>query len=101
MIKKAAHLYKQTLMICSLILSMLAAGGVQTTFAQENEGVTYASVIMYHRFGENRYPSTNTTIEQLESHIAYLQEGGFTIMALLCHQLGERRGAGLRHWRQV
>ena len=82
MIKKAAHLYKQALMICSLILSMLAAGGVQTTFAQENEGVTYASVIMYHRFGENRYPSTNTTIEQLESHIAYLQEGGFTIMAL-------------------
>ena len=82
MIKKAAHLYKQTLMICSLILSMLAAGGVQTTFAQENEGVTYASVIMYHRFGEDRYPSTNTTIEQLESHIAYLQEGGFTIMAL-------------------
>lgn len=82
MIKKAAHLYKQTLMICSLILSMLAAGGVQTTFAQDNEGVTYASVIMYHRFGEDRYPSTNTTIEQLESHIAYLQEGGFTIMAL-------------------
>lgn len=82
MIKKAAHLYKQTLMICSLILTMLAAGGVQTTFAQENEGVTYASVIMYHRFGEDRYPSTNTTIEQLESHIAYLQEGGFTIMAL-------------------
>ena len=82
MIKKAAHLYKQTLMICSLILSMLAAGGVQTTFAQENEGVSYASVIMYHRFGEDRYPSTNTTIEQLESHIAYLQEGGFTIMAL-------------------
>ena len=82
MIKKAAHLYKQTLMICSLILSMLAAGGVQTTFAQDNEGVTYASVIMYHRFGEDRYPSTNTTIEQFESHIAYLQEGGFTIMAL-------------------
>ena len=82
MIKKAAHLCKQTLMICSLILSMLAAGGVQTTFAQDNEGVTYASVIMYHRFGEDRYPSTNTTIEQLESHIAYLQEGGFTIMAL-------------------
>lgn len=82
MIKKAAHLYKQTLMICSLILSMLAAGGVQTTFAQDNEGVTYASVIMYHRFGEDRYPSTNTTIEQLESHIAYLQEGGFTLMAL-------------------
>ena len=82
MIKKAAHLYKQAMTICSLILSMLAAGGVQTTFAQDNEGVTYASVIMYHRFGEDRYPSTNTTIEQLESHIAYLQEGGFTIMAL-------------------
>lgn len=82
MIKNAARLFKQTLIIGSLILSSLTASGVPAAYAQENDGVTYASVIMYHRFDEERYPSTNTTIEQLESHIAYLQEGGFTIMAL-------------------
>ena len=82
MIKNAARVFKQTLIIGSLILSSLTASGVPAAYAQENDGVTYASVIMYHRFDEERYPSTNTTIEQLESHIAYLQEGGFTIMAL-------------------
>lgn len=82
MIKNAARLFKQTLIIGSLILSSLTASGVPAAYAQDNDGVTYASVIMYHRFDEERYPSTNTTIEQLEAHIAYLQEGGFTIMAL-------------------
>ena len=82
MIKNAARLFKQTLIIGLLVLSSLTASGVPAAYAQDNDGVTYASVIMYHRFDEERYPSTNTTIEQLESHIAYLQEGGFTIMAL-------------------
>ena len=50
--------------------------------AQNQDGVSYASVIMYHRFGEDRYPSTNTTIEQLEAHIAYLQDGNYNIMPL-------------------
>lgn len=50
--------------------------------SQESEGVFHASVLMYHRFDEQRYPSTNTTLEQLESHIAYLQEGNFNVMPL-------------------
>ncbi len=32
---------------------------------------------MYHRFGENKYPSTNITVAQVESHIKYLQEKNF------------------------
>ncbi len=32
---------------------------------------------MYHRFGETKYPSTNITIEQVESHISYLKENNF------------------------
>ena len=30
------------------------------------------SVFMYHRFGENKYPSTNVTEEQFLSHINYV-----------------------------
>ena len=51
-------------------------------FAQETKMVNHASVIMYHRFNEQRYPSTNTTLDQLDEHIAYLQEGGFNVMSL-------------------
>lgn len=63
---------------------MMFGGGTTITalHAQETDGVTHASVIMYHRFDEGRYPSTNTTLEQLEAHITYLQDGGFNVMAL-------------------
>ena len=30
-----------------------------------------ASVFMYHRIGEDKYPSTNVTIEQFNNHIDY------------------------------
>ncbi|MHC8507981.1 MAG: polysaccharide deacetylase family protein [Rhodospirillales bacterium] len=43
---------------------------------------TSAVVIMYHRFGDSRHPTTNTTLEQLESHIAELQSGGYTVLPL-------------------
>lgn len=39
-------------------------------------------VFMYHRFGENDLPTTNTTIEQLEAHIAELTKGTYRVMAL-------------------
>ena len=44
------------------------------SYSQTNENkniskVNYASFIMYHRFGDSRYPSTNIKKEQFESHI--------------------------------
>jgi len=33
--------------------------------------------IVYHRFGDNRYPSTNTSVQDLEAHINYLISQGF------------------------
>ena len=41
-----------------------------------------AVVLMYHRFGEEKYPSTNTTIAQLDAHIAYLQQNKFNVVPL-------------------
>ena len=35
---------------------------------------------MYHRFGETKYPSTNITEEQLDSHLNYLMEQKFTLV---------------------
>lgn len=39
-------------------------------------------VLMYHRFDEERYPSTNITLEQFEAQLDYLQQEGFTIWPL-------------------
>ena len=39
-----------------------------------------AVVLMYHRFGENSFPSTNTRLAQFEAHIAELTSGSYTVL---------------------
>jgi len=46
--------------------------------AEENGAV----VLVYHRFGEADYPSTNVTVAQVDAHIKMLQEGDFTVLPL-------------------
>ena len=41
-----------------------------------------AVVVMYHRFGDDRYPSTNITLEQLDGHLAELKAGGYAVLPL-------------------
>lgn len=41
-----------------------------------------AVIFMYHRFGEDKYPSTSITLKQFEAHLAELKSGGYTVMAL-------------------
>lgn len=41
-----------------------------------------ASVLMYHRFGEDALPSTNIRLAQLEEHIAVLTSGAYTVLPL-------------------
>jgi len=39
-----------------------------------------ASIVVYHRFGENNFPSTNIRLEQFEAHIAELKSGPYTVL---------------------
>ena len=39
-----------------------------------------AVMIMYHRFGEEKYPSTNITLAQIEDHIGELTSGRYTVL---------------------
>lgn len=41
-----------------------------------------AVVLMYHRFGEDAYPSTNIRLEQFEAHLAELTLGDYTVLPL-------------------
>ena len=43
---------------------------------------TAASVVMYHRFGEADYPSTNIRLEQFEQHLNELKTGGYSVLPL-------------------
>ena len=39
-----------------------------------------AVILMYHRFGETEYPTTNISIKQFEEHIAELKSGPYTVL---------------------
>ena len=51
-----------------------------------------AVVIMYHRFDESDYPSTNTTPDQLDAHIAELASGPYTVLPVI--EIVERLRSG-------
>lgn len=59
---------------------LLATGPVQA--ADPAASLTGASILMYHRFGENTVPSTNIRLEQFDAHIAELKSGPYTVMGL-------------------
>ena len=68
---------------CLVVLAALTgAGGVLIGGASPAAAETRAVVIMYHRVGESRYPSTNVTLEQFEAHLRELSSGGYRVMAL-------------------
>ncbi|MEG3617041.1 polysaccharide deacetylase family protein [Magnetovibrio sp. PR-2] len=80
MIHRFWHVTACTATILAAVLSS------QTTpaFAQDEDLAPDdgASVVMYHRFGENDYPSTNTRLEQLDAHIQELKNGEYTLLSL-------------------
>lgn len=41
-----------------------------------------AVVFMYHRFGEDDYPSTNITMDQFEAHVKELTSGPYSVMGI-------------------
>ena len=59
--------------------SIILAGVVSASAARAAD---HAVAVMYHRFGENKYPSTNIRVEQLDAHIAFLKKGNFTVWPL-------------------
>jgi len=68
--------------VAAFVLLILFEIFAPPAWAEELTPDDGASVVMYHRFGEDDYPSTNTRISQLEEHIAELTNGEYTLMPL-------------------
>lgn len=68
-------------LLVSLAVLVSVAGGLMTT-ALASEPATKAVVIMYHRFGETDFPSTNVTMEQFRAHVEELRTGGYHVESL-------------------
>jgi peptidoglycan/xylan/chitin deacetylase (PgdA/CDA1 family) len=63
--------------LAMVMLALLACSPFSQALADGS-----AVVLMYHRFAESEYPSTNTTVEQLDAHIAELSSGAYTVLPL-------------------
>lgn len=61
-----------------------APGHAQETQQRTEESTEEggASILMYHRFGEDDVPSTNVTLAQIDAHIDELTSGGYTPLSL-------------------
>jgi len=53
-----------------------------------------AVVLMYHRFAEDRHPSTSIRLEQFQAQLAHLKEGGYNVIPL-AHLLAAFNGKTL------
>ena len=52
------------------------------TMAAHARASDSAVIFMYHRFGEDEYPSTSIKLEQFEAHLAELKSGAYNVIAL-------------------
>lgn len=59
-----------------LFFSMLPAWSFSANAAD------WASVLMYHRFGESNYPHTNIKLTQFQEHLSELKTGGYSVLPL-------------------
>ena len=68
-------------MIMHRHLGLLAAVSafLLTTSALAADSVV---VLMYHRFGEDKFPSTSIRVDQFQAHLQYLKDSGYTVVPL-------------------
>ena len=67
-------MYRKYILLFILILSGFACVPAQ--------GDDSAVVLMYHRFGEDRYPETNIKVKQFEAQLELLKKEGYSVMPL-------------------
>jgi len=71
------------LAFATLVLGTIGASfSPMTSEVQADAPPTQAVVIMYHRFGETDYPSTNVTMDQFREHVAELKSGDYNVESL-------------------
>ena len=77
-----SKLNSSTLLIFNFILIYFFTPNI--SFAEDKflKKSNHANILMYHRFGENKYPTTNTTIEQFISHTNELMKDKYNVIRL-------------------
>lgn len=73
------------ILLAGLALAFIGTGIGWAQSATVNDGArgeAAAVIVMYHRFGEDDYPSTSIAMDQFEAHVAELTSGAYTVLPL-------------------
>ena len=68
-----------------LLLFLARVGLVSSIFFSylgQSNAADHAVILMYHRFGEDKYPSTNIRLDQFDAHLEKLANGNYTVLSL-------------------
>lgn len=65
------------LFLLPMLMASILIGSIATARAAD-----HATILMYHRFGEDKYPTTNVRIEQFEEHLEILASGEYSVWPL-------------------
>lgn len=77
-----AWIVAMSLHLAAAVLLAVGALWMARPTAAEPPADNGAVVVMYHRFGEPRYASTNIRIDQFEAHIGLLTSGPYKVLPL-------------------
>ncbi len=69
----------QFVLVKILAFITIIVAPVANSVATSTDG---AVILMYHHFGEARYPSTNISLQQFDSHLDYLEKNNFQVWSL-------------------
>ena len=65
-----------------VLAALILAAAILVGHAARGFAADHATILMYHRFGEENYPSTNVTLEQFEEHLEVLASGPYNVLPL-------------------
>ncbi len=65
------------ILIATALLMKFFTGFIINAYAAD-----HAVILMYHRFGEDRFPSTNVRLDQFEKHLEVLAEEKYNVLPL-------------------
>ena len=69
--------FQKNALLQGLIAALLLLGHAAQSLAAD-----HATILMYHRFGEESYPSTNVRLTQFDEHLDVLANGDYTVLPL-------------------
>ncbi|MDZ7641734.1 MAG: polysaccharide deacetylase family protein [Desulfurivibrio sp.] len=67
-------------LVLSVLLLLWSAVGVSPGLAESSRGD--ATILIYHHFGDERYPTTNVGMDQFKEQLAYLDEQDYNVIPL-------------------